>query len=287
MKQTDILYIEPSNTPNHLQSQTHHFFLYLSLQLSIRSNQKKIQTFISSYKILNFYYTFLLETNGFWLRYRSWSSTMASMTRFMLLMTILLSVGLSSSHAQTCSNYKFSRNQIFRACNDLPFLNSYLHWNYDSSTSKLQVAYRHTGVSSSRWVAWAINPSSGGMVGSQALVAYQNSDGTMRAYTSPITGYQTTLDEGKLSFDVSDLSATYANNEIIIFATLEFSNMSSTLNQVWQDGPVSGNAPQIHSTSGPNVQSMATVNLLSGEARTTSGGNDKTKKRNVSLQILC
>jgi len=208
---------------------------------------------------------------------------MARTLNLVFSLAILMSL-IFSSTAQSCKSYAFSSNKIFRACNDLPVLNSYLHWNYDSSSNKLQIAYRHTGITSSKWVAWAINPSSTGMAGSQALVAYQQNDGTMKAYTSPISSYQTSLQEGKLSFDVSDLSATLANNELIMFATLELSNTSTTVNQVWQDGPLSGNAPQIHSTSGSNVQSMGTLNLLSGESSST-GGNGKIRKRNVSPRI--
>ncbi|KAH8506903.1 hypothetical protein H0E87_013637 [Populus deltoides] len=204
---------------------------------------------------------------------------MARTLNLVFSLAILMSL-IFSSTAQSCKSYAFSSNKIFRACNDLPVLNSYLHWNYDSSSNKLQIAYRHTGITSSKWVAWAINPSSTGMAGSQALVAYQQNDGTMKAYTSPISSYQTSLQEGKLSFDVSDLSATLANNELIMFATLELSNTSTTVNQVWQDGPLSGNAPQIHSTSGSNVQSMGTLNLLSGESSST-GGNGKIRKRNI------
>ncbi|KAF2288846.1 hypothetical protein GH714_016954 [Hevea brasiliensis] len=191
-----------------------------------------------------------------------------------------MSMVLSSS-AQKCSSYAFSSNQVFSACNDLPYLNSFLHWNYNSSSSKLQIAYRHSGISSSRWIAWAINPTSTGMVGSQSLVAFQQSDGTMKAYTSPISSYQTSLQEGKLSFEVSNLSATYSNNEMIIFATLGISSIgTTTVNQVWQEGPVSSDSPQVHSTTGANVQSMGTVNLLSGTVG-ASGGNDKTRKRNI------
>ncbi|KAL9373354.1 hypothetical protein Peur_032974 [Populus x canadensis] len=204
---------------------------------------------------------------------------MARMLELVLSLSVLMSM-IFSSTAQSCKSYALSSNKTFRACNDLPYLNSHLHWNYDSSSNKLQVAYRHTGITSSRWVAWAINPTSTGMAGSQALVAYQQTDGTMRAYTSPISSYQTSLQEGKLSFDVSDLSATLANNEIIIFATIGLSNTSTTVNHVWQDGAVSGNATQVHATSGANVKSMGTLNLLSGESSST-GGNDRIRKRNI------
>lgn len=187
------------------------------------------------------------------------------MLRPTLFCSVLITLFFSSS-AQSCNKYAFASNKVFSACNDLPYLKSFLHWTYDPSKGTAQIAYRHTGVTSSRWVAWAINPSSKGMVGSQALVAFQKSDGTMSVYTSPVASYQTQLQKGDLSFDVSDLSATYSNNEIVIFATLTLPSNSSTVNQVWQDGPVSNDAPGMHDTSGANVQSMATLNLLSGES---------------------
>ncbi|KAL0306017.1 UNVERIFIED_CONTAM: cytochrome and DOMON domain-containing protein [Sesamum radiatum] len=203
------------------------------------------------------------------------------MFRPVLIISVLFSLYIAS-HAQSCAKYNFASNQIFSSCNDLPYLNSFLHWNYDQSAKTVKIAYRHTGVSSSRWVAWAINPSGQGMVGAQALVAFQKSDGTMRAYTAPVAGYQTQLQEGDLSFPVSDLSATYARNEIVIFATLKLDGLNSTVNQVWQEGPLSGDSPAMHPTSGPNVQSMGTVNLLSGETGAAAGaGNSKTKKKNV------
>lgn len=76
-----------------------------------------------------------------------------------LLCLVFSSVFVPSSYAQSnCANYKFATNQIFTCCNDLPYLNSSLHWNYDHSSNTVEIAYRHTGITSSRWVAWAINP---------------------------------------------------------------------------------------------------------------------------------
>lgn len=203
-------------------------------------------------------------------------------TRYVAIFGILFSLLISFTSAQSCAKYNFANNNVFSTCSDLPYLNSYLHWTYNPPSQSLQIAFRRTGFSSSRWVAWAINPTSQGMVGSQALVAFQKSDGTMTAYTSPITSYRTGLQEGNLSFPVSDLSATYTNSEIIIFATLKLQNSSSILNQVWQEGPLSNDSPGMHSTTGPNVQSMGTLNLLSGESKTTTGAvNSKIKEKNV------
>lgn len=201
--------------------------------------------------------------------------------RGVLLCCIMLTLFLST-YAQTCSNYLFASNRVFSACNDLPVLNSFLHYTYNPSSQTLAVAYRHTNFDSSKWVAWAINPTSQGMAGSQALVAFQQSDGSIKAYTSPVTGYTTQLAEGDLSFPVSDLSATYSNNEVIIFATLGLGNATiGTLNQVWQEGQLSGNTPAAHATSGDNVQSMGTLNVVSGQSGGASGSSSKTKKQNI------
>ncbi|KAG8385841.1 hypothetical protein BUALT_Bualt03G0087100 [Buddleja alternifolia] len=206
---------------------------------------------------------------------------MNRMLRPVLIICVLFSL-YTSTYGQSCSRYNFASNQRFSSCNDLPYLNSFLHWSYDQSARTVRIAYRHTGISSSRWTAWAINPTGQGMAGAQALVAFQRSDGSMRAYTSPIASYQTRLEQGDLSFPVSDLTATYSRNEIIIFATLRLGNLSSTLNQVWQEGPLSGDSPATHPTSGPNLRSAGTLNLLSGETGSTAGAiNPGTKKRNI------
>ncbi|KAL3625022.1 hypothetical protein CASFOL_031690 [Castilleja foliolosa] len=188
------------------------------------------------------------------------------------------------SNGQSCSNYNFATTQTFTSCTNLPFLNSFLHWNYNQSSKTVQLAYRHVGSTQSRWVAWAVNPTGHGMVGSQAIVAFKKPDGTMRAYTTPIDSYQTKMQPGDLSFRVSDLSATSTKNqEIVIFATLELDEniiRSSSVNHVWQEGPLSGDFPAMHGASGSNVKSMGTIDLISGNSG-TGAINSNTKKKNV------
>ncbi|KAK9049416.1 hypothetical protein SSX86_031615 [Deinandra increscens subsp. villosa] len=201
-----------------------------------------------------------------------------------LLSFTIMAALFSSSFAKTCSNSAFASNKVFTTCNDLSVLNSFLHYTYNPSSQTLKIAYRHTNVGSSRWVAWAVNPTSKGMSGSQAIVAFQQSNGKMKVYTSRVTGYSTQLREGELSFPVSDLSATYSNNEIVIFATLGIQNVSKNLNQVWQDGQVANDAPLAHATSGDNIRSMGTLNVLSGQSGSApagAAGSTKTKKRNI------
>ncbi|KAF9601257.1 hypothetical protein IFM89_018367 [Coptis chinensis] len=103
------------------------------------------------------------------------------------------------------------------------------------------------------------------MVGSQALVAFQ-AGGQMNAYTSPVTSYSTALAPGNLTFQVPSITAEFANNnEMTIFATLVLPPGNTTVNQVWQKGPVIGNTPQIHPTTGDNIRSIGTIDFLSGD----------------------
>ncbi|GFY91616.1 auxin-responsive family protein [Actinidia rufa] len=188
-------------------------------------------------------------------RLRRCMKTNAGGSRSILFSSILISLFLFSS-AQSCNNYAFASNKVFSSCNDLPYLNSFLHWTYEKSSGTAQIAYRHTGITSSRWVAWAINPESKGML------------------PDPIA-------ERDLRFAVLDLTATYSNSEIVIFATLKLPSNTTTVNQVWQDGPLSNDSPRSHDVSGPNIQSMATVNLLSGQSGTSGAANSKIKKKNI------
>ncbi|KAH9620522.1 hypothetical protein KSS87_018082 [Heliosperma pusillum] len=189
------------------------------------------------------------------------------------LIVITLSLCLTTTTAQTCKSFSsFSNNKIYSTCNDLPVLNSYLYWTYDSVAGTADIAFRATGVNpSSNWVAWALNPTGQGMIGAQSLVALQNSSALMTAYTSDVQGYSTTLSKSNLSFQVDNLTAmSRGNTEIIIMATIKVPK--TTVNQVWQVGPVSGGAPGIHAQgTSPNLKSSATINFLSGQ--TTSSGS--------------
>ncbi|XP_050247843.1 cytochrome b561 and DOMON domain-containing protein At4g17280-like [Quercus robur] len=190
----------------------------------------------------------------------------------LLFSCILFSLSVSS-YAQTCKSYTFSSNTVYASCQDLPVLNAFLHYNYSSTANTLDLAYRVTGATATNWISWAINPNGQQMAGSQALVAFQNSSGAMRVFTSSVASTSiATLSESALSFGVSNLNGSFVNGEMTIFATLTLSSGMTTVNQVWQVGPVSGDNPQSHDTSSnaANMRSVGTLNLLNGT--TASGG---------------
>ncbi|KAJ0112737.1 hypothetical protein Patl1_01874 [Pistacia atlantica] len=181
--------------------------------------------------------------------------------RFTFAICIIQSLFLISS-AQTCKNYTFPSKQVFSSCSDLTVLQAYLHWNYIPSTKSAHIAYR-ASQSSTRWIAWAINPTGSGMAGSQAIVAFRHANGSMAVYPTPIDSYTPSMQPGTLSFPVSNISAIYADNETTIFAVIGPLANGTTFNHVWQEGPVSNTNPAIHSTTGPNVQSMAKLDFQS------------------------
>ncbi|KAE8680100.1 hypothetical protein F3Y22_tig00111392pilonHSYRG00277 [Hibiscus syriacus] len=170
------------------------------------------------------------------------------------------------SAAEPCGNHRFHEGKTFASCTDLPSLNCSLHWNFRSSSQTVDIAFRQSSVDQNpRWISWAINPHSKGMVGSQALVSFQRDDGTMMAYTSPITSYATQLQQGDLSFPVNGVSSIVDGNEMIIFATLTLPANATTVNHLWQQGPLVDNVPGIHRLSGPNMASTGTLDFLSGK----------------------
>ncbi|KAL2339256.1 hypothetical protein Fmac_013702 [Flemingia macrophylla] len=205
-----------------------------------------------------------------------------NMLRLVLGLSVLCCVFVTSS-AQTCRNQTFS-NRVFATCRDLPQLTAYLHWTYDEASGKLDIAFKHAGITSTnRWVAWAINPRNSldpAMIGAQALVAIPQANGSPRAYTSSIASTATQLEEGSISYPVEGLSATYQNNEVTIFATLTLPNGTTSLVHVWQDGPLSGSTPQEHSHETSHQNSKETLNLISGSS-TQASGNSRQKRRNT------
>ncbi|XP_027338228.1 cytochrome b561 and DOMON domain-containing protein At4g17280-like [Abrus precatorius] len=184
--------------------------------------------------------------------------------RFVLAISVLSSLLLTSS-AQTCKGQTFTNNKVYTSCRDLPHLTSYLHWTYNQNTGSLDIAFRHSGISSTnRWVAWAINPTNNlnsAMVGAQALVAIPKSGGAPRAYTSSISGYSTQLAEGNISYPHSGLTATHQGNEVTIYATLTLPNGTTNLVHLWQDGPISGSTPGIHDQNPANLGAKESLNL--------------------------
>ncbi|KAK7387159.1 hypothetical protein VNO78_27709 [Psophocarpus tetragonolobus] len=196
---------------------------------------------------------------------------MALVRNAVLFVTLLTGMFVHGA-AQACSSYKFPNNVKYAACEDLAVLESSMHWNYEASSGVVDVAFKKANVNGSVWVAWAINPTSKGMVGSQAFVGVHKSDGTIKAYTSPITSYSPIMQEGNLTFPVYAVSSSYTHGHLIIFATFQLPRNTTLLNHAWNHGFVSDDGTlRPHSFSLSNLHSFGTFDFVSGRVSQTSG----------------
>ncbi|PON43084.1 DOMON domain containing protein [Trema orientale] len=192
---------------------------------------------------------------------------MASLSSPILILGFLLCVLLiSPAQSQTCKTQRFSGNRVFANCSDLPSLTSYLHWSYDASNSSLAIAFVAPPSKANGWVAWAINPTGTGMIGSQALVAVRRSNGSVTVQTYNISSYAAVV-PSSISFEVWDLSATYAGGQITIFATVKVPEKAESLNQVWQVGPGVNETTGLlekHDVGPANLAAKGTLSLATG-----------------------
>ncbi|CAM8890613.1 unnamed protein product [Rhodiola kirilowii] len=187
----------------------------------------------------------------------------------------------SYANSQTCQTHTFPTNHLFASCVDLPVLNSFLHWTHDTPTNTLQIAFRRAALPSSSWTAWAINPTSTGMVGSQAFVAFLTPNGSIKAYTSPVTQYATMLAQGELNFPVDDVSASYVDGEMTIFASFGLPDNRTKVNQLWQTGQLVNGYPKRHRTDGDNVFSRGTLDLLAASVAVNGGATSRIATKNA------
>lgn len=172
-----------------------------------------------------------------------------------------------------CSSQTFSDEHPYASCADLPRLGATLHYNYTAATNTVAVAFRAPQAKGDDgWVAWGINPSGrSGMVGTQAVVAFQHSNGSLVAYPTVLDSYSPSMAPaapGDLAFPVSDAAAEYDadGKEMVVYATLALpaagKKQGSKFTHVWQQGTaVVNDVPAAHPTSGDNILSTATIDF--------------------------
>ncbi|GFQ00132.1 cytochrome b561 and DOMON domain-containing protein at3g25290 [Phtheirospermum japonicum] len=197
------------------------------------------------------------------------------------LLTIIISL-FSPSDSAACTSQSFPNNRHYSFCNDLPALNSYLHWSYDAARSTLSIAFVAPPDRPGGWISWAINPTAPGMVGSQALVAFRDARGEMAVKTYNVTSYGP-LRESRVWYGVRESSADFSGGVMTLFATVVLPEKGITaVNHVWQvGGSVTGGVPDKHGFQPGNFNSKGRLDLLRGQSTGGAGGDSRTKKRNI------
>ncbi|EYU39175.1 hypothetical protein ABFS82_04G217000 [Erythranthe guttata] len=192
---------------------------------------------------------------------------MAATTTTLLLLIAAVALLISPAVSLTCTSQTFSRSAAkFANCVDLPTLKAYLHWTYDPAAKPdptLSVAFVAPPASPDGWVAWALNPTATGMVGSQALIAFKDANGSAVVKTYNLSSYGPVV-ESPISYGVLRKSAEYSSGVMRIFATLALPAGGADVNQVWQVGAtVTDGVPAKHAFAPDNLGSESTLQLLS------------------------
>ncbi|XP_057780987.1 auxin-induced in root cultures protein 12-like [Salvia miltiorrhiza] len=190
----------------------------------------------------------------------------------LLLLAAAVALHLPAAASQACKSQTFSTAK-FANCTDLPTLNASLHWTYDAAARpgpKLSIAYVAPPARPDGWIAWALNPTSSGMLGAQALVAFGDGDGAgaVAVKTYNISSYGP-IAESEIAYAVTGRRAERSGGVIRLFATLALpagSSGAAAVNQVWQVGAaVRGGVPVKHDFLPENLKSMGSLLLTSAE----------------------
>lgn len=194
---------------------------------------------------------------------------------FFLLLTSPLPAVLSA-HCTTATAAK-----TFEKCINLPTQQASIAWTFHPHNATLDLCFFGTFISPSGWVAWGINPSSPGMTGTRALVAFPDPNSGQLVLLPYILDPSVKLQKSPLlsrPLDIHLLSssaalyggkmATIHNGAAIqIYATLKLDPNKTKIHHVWNRGLyVQGYSPTIHPTTANDLSSIATFDVLSGSA---------------------
>jgi hypothetical protein len=194
---------------------------------------------------------------------RAHRSSVKNMLISLRFIAAITSSFLPLSAAQSCASDTFSNNQAYESCASLPRLGATLHYNYTADTNTVSVAFRAPPLDKGGWVAWGLNPNGTGMVGTQAVVAFQHSNGSLVAYPTLLDSYAPSMAPAELGFPVSDVAAEHlSGKEMVVYATVALPGKGSKFNHVWQQGSsVVDGVPAAHPTTGDNILSTGTVDF--------------------------
>jgi len=204
------------------------------------------------------------------------------MARLLLLLGASVLLLASAVTAQDCLSATFSGGRTFGKCNSLPSLSASLHWTYHAENGTADVAFRAPS-DPSGWVAWGINPDSGGsMEGSSVFVASQDGSGAVSILMTNLESTSPSLtNTTALKFKVpAGPAAEYSDRAYTIYATVELPRNSTQQFTVWQAGPATSNGGiSPHPTAPANLASTQRLDFLSGSS--TAASNSKLHRRNI------
>ncbi|GAU37310.1 hypothetical protein TSUD_354670 [Trifolium subterraneum] len=185
---------------------------------------------------------------------------------------------ITPTHSLNCTTQKLPSKQTYTNCTDLPHLGATIHFTYNTTNRSLSVAYAaepaHNG-----YVSWGINPTGGGMIGTQALIAYKL-NGAVGVHLYNLTAYSGITAVKSLSIETWDLSAEESNGVITIFGAVKFPENADNVSQVWQVGPVMNGKPGMHKLEAENKEAQGRLEYV--RATVVGGVNSSTNSTEKS-----
>jgi hypothetical protein len=105
-----------------------------------------------------------------------------------------------------------------------------LSWTYYPVNGSIDIAFRATPVATVGWVVRGINPTATTMVGTHALIAFRNTNGSAVVYTYNLMS-QSPPSPSNISITVSDKSVVYESaGHITIFSKLTLPSNKTVVN---------------------------------------------------------
>ncbi|XP_059664620.1 cytochrome b561 and DOMON domain-containing protein At5g47530-like [Cornus florida] len=224
--------------------------------------------------------------------WRSESVTKMSSWHFTLAFILaLLSAISTTAHISPCSqefsNLTRKKNNITN-CKKLNSLGAEFGWEYNHESRTIDIWFGAKLESEMGWLAWGVNPQDRPqMVGTRALIGIKQSNASLIINTYNITSdtkLGCRLLPTDIDVEVRDKNFFYLGKiqYYVIDATLVLPSAYniSRLNIVWQVGhAASGDQPMMHPTTLRNVDSVETLNLVSG----TSIGSVGEHRRHLRM----
>ncbi|XP_045789571.1 auxin-induced in root cultures protein 12 [Trifolium pratense] len=207
---------------------------------------------------------------------------MASSSLLIFISIFIFITLISPTHSLNCTSQKLPSNRTYKNCTDLPHLGATIHFTYNTTNRSLTVAYTAVPIHNG-YVSWGINPTGGGMIGTQALIAYKM-NGKIGVELYNLTSYGGITAVKSLSIETWDLSAEESNGVITIFGAVRFPEKADNVSQVWQVGPVKDGKPAMHALAAENKEAQGRLEYVT--ATVVGGGNSTNsteKSGGVSL----
>ncbi|KAL5990117.1 hypothetical protein ACLOJK_011014 [Asimina triloba] len=206
-----------------------------------------------------------------------------NMTPSHVLLILIFAAAFQSinAHSHTCGDVGQSLidTGAITRCQKLGALGAEFGWNYSNRTQNassrvVDVFFRAPQPSAIGWVAWGVNPGPRAeMVGTRAILALKNSNGSIAVLPFNITGDTKRgcrLQSSRIEVEFWKKQVNFTDGNISMLVTLDFTSAPeynlSHLNHVWQVGAVVQNGrPFMHGKHLENFDSRGTINLMSGD----------------------